>query len=62
MLDWLVAVYDDILDVEQPYDIHSLDKIHTVLYSQSTQPFYTYSTSQIPWTLEVRKEVSCICW
>ena len=36
-------------------DIAALEKTQTVLFAQSTGPFYMYSN--VPWLLQIRKEV-----
>lgn len=43
-------------EIEKPYDIHAMDNIHTVLYAQIAEPFYTYT--RVPWNFEVHKEVA----
>lgn len=46
---------DAAVEAERPFNIHSMDGLHTVLYAQITDPFYTYT--HVPWILDVRKEV-----
>ena len=43
------------MEAERPFDIHSMDGIHTALYAQIAEPFYTYV--RVPWTFDIRKEV-----
>ena len=41
-------------------DIAALEKTQTVLFAQSTGPFYMYSN--VPWLLQIRKEVRSMQW
>ena len=42
-------------EVDMAVDVATLEKIQTVLFSQSTGPFYAYT--HVPWLLQIRKEV-----
>jgi myosin-15 len=49
------ATQPAMMDAERAFDIHAMDGLHTALYAQIAEPFYTYV--RVPWTLDIRKEV-----